>query len=413
MKHHRAYRPWLVATALLAVSSCEGHDELVQPSAQRASTALQRRVPPPGLELARLVALSLRDAETRATLFRAFQESPVAEGKLHVASHLRGTGRSLSLALARAGGTSQDGIEKIVSTLPHLEIYLPVQRHRAAWKGGTDVQVAIWWSEEEAPIGFDLAGERVPLTLDRPPTTPTIVITRSESFDGSGRPFTWSARSSDDRLRQMAEECTPDMDFCDGGGGGGGGGGSGSPSWEPPAGSTNQRGIGIRERISHLRAVDDLEGWPSGNPEFRLIVIANNDADAEAEITNVIPIPEDPWSGHDGNETFREWVGGLNMADWDVDYGTRALLACFEADGGDPNQTFELSTSTQIAPGQTVTFKHTFRIGEQDNKCAGQYALLIKTSTGVWTSIPVYDTGVQESGDPLELRWFGYGVAIP
>jgi len=140
--------------------------------------------------LGRLVALALREPSARSVFYHAASNSVVTdEKKLFLGGFLRGEGMPLLQAMARAGGMDVPGVLALLSESGPMEMYLPVDAHRAAWKGGTDVQVAVALKDGIVPAGFDLNGNRVQLSGTRAPAIPTVAITFLESFDPAGTPF--------------------------------------------------------------------------------------------------------------------------------------------------------------------------------------------------------------------------------
>ena len=65
-----------------------------------------------------------------------------------------------------------------------LEMYFPVAAHRAAWTGDENVLVATAERDGDAPVAFDLAGRRIVLSPDSPPSTPVLAVEPAElDFD--------------------------------------------------------------------------------------------------------------------------------------------------------------------------------------------------------------------------------------
>jgi hypothetical protein len=176
------------ATALVLGAAACADD--AQPTLSGSTPAASAAATGPAHErLATLVALGFRDASVRAQFRAATAASKVGgEGKLHLGSYLRGEGQPLVRAIARATGVSQDELLGLIAQTGPLEIYLPVDAHRAAWKGGEDVIVAAQIDEDAVPFGVDLAGRRVALSLDKEPATPVISIVPAESFEANGLP---------------------------------------------------------------------------------------------------------------------------------------------------------------------------------------------------------------------------------
>ncbi|HSP77001.1 MAG TPA: hypothetical protein VLQ93_00630, partial [Myxococcaceae bacterium] len=151
----------------------------------QAEESLQREA---GQRLARAVALSLREPALRSLLQVAMAETLVKEDKVHFNSFVRGPGRGLLQAMSRSSGLSVAQLEELVRQVGSLEMYLPFKAHRSAWRGGEELLVATQYRDHETPVGFDLDGNPVPLSLEAPPETPTLVLVPAEDFDAEGNP---------------------------------------------------------------------------------------------------------------------------------------------------------------------------------------------------------------------------------
>jgi|GEM_PF-6195113 len=173
--------------AVLTLAACGDSEQPFTP--ETTAPAAQSAAEPAMQQLARLVATSLRDPSVRAQLHAAVASSPVKEGKLYLSDYLKGQGNPLLRAMARAGGVSQAEVLGLIAQTGALEMYLPVDAHRAAWKGGDNVIVAAQLVEEEAPFGVDLQGRTLSLSLETEPTTPVISLVPAESFDETGRAY--------------------------------------------------------------------------------------------------------------------------------------------------------------------------------------------------------------------------------
>jgi hypothetical protein len=174
------------AAAVLSFTACSDDS---QPVLSDVNASTVQAGQPPIQQLARLVALSLNDGAVRGQLRAAMAASPVKEGKLYLSGYLRGPGSGLLRAMARSGGVSEAEVQALIAQTGALEIYLPVESHRGAWKGNENVIVAAQLVEEETPYGVDLQGRPVALSLENAPATPVISIVPAESFDQNGRAY--------------------------------------------------------------------------------------------------------------------------------------------------------------------------------------------------------------------------------
>jgi hypothetical protein len=181
-----------IATAILASMALAGMaactDGAQAPfQAEKATILAQNTEIPAGQRVAQLVALALREPSARGLFYRATSNSPVKEGKLFLAGFLGGEGTPLLQAMARAGGLSTAQVQALVAQTGPVEIYLPVEAHRAAWTGGDNVIVGYAERDRAQPYGFALDGSRVELSRDVAPATPTVMVTYAESFDAQGK----------------------------------------------------------------------------------------------------------------------------------------------------------------------------------------------------------------------------------
>jgi hypothetical protein len=231
------------AAAVLALAAC-GDDSSQPLLTEQAAPTAQIAAGPAMEQLARLVAVSMRDASVRAQFHAATAASPVREGKLHLSSYLRGQGSALLKAMSRASGTPESEVLALIGGTGPLEIYLPVDAHRAAWKGGDNVIIAAQLIEEEAPFAVDLQGRPVALSLETAPTTPVISIVPAEGFDEQGN--AWGAtRHGAANLSLSASPTGPSFGMNPDG------------SWT---------GLWVNE----VHTSQEYEPWTKGDPEFEM-----------------------------------------------------------------------------------------------------------------------------------------------
>ncbi len=228
--------PLALAVAVFAACADSSPEPPLLTEVEPAASATLQTSEPPHYELARRVALSLRDPSTRAGLRAAMGTSPVKEGKLHLQTYLTGGGEGLLSGMTPADAVRGAELSALLARLGGLEVYFPIAEHRARWSGGTDLIVASQMEEDEVPYGVDLDGRPVTLSLASAPHRPTLAIVPTESFDGVGRALT----------RDL-----------------GGFTGSG-PALAPDA--TTWTGLWINEvHVGH-----DYESWTRGSPEFEM-----------------------------------------------------------------------------------------------------------------------------------------------
>ena len=191
-------------------------------------------------QLARSMALALGDPAFRAHVKQQLDRSPFREHKLPFQRFLVADGGRGAAALARGTGVATTDLTRDANRAMPLEMYLPVPEHRRAWKGGDDILVATAVGDHEAPVAFDVHGNRRLLDAERPPATPVLAVVPVET-DFSVAP----------NICLLSLTC-----------GGGGGGGGGTPPPPPP---------GLYMTKSHF--VDDFEGWLKGDPEFEVHIL--------------------------------------------------------------------------------------------------------------------------------------------
>ncbi len=204
------------------------------------------------------LAHALSDPALRASFKRRFDASRAPEQKLQFQALARADQAVLLAALARSASSVQEVVGDLAAARA-LEVYLPVASHREAWDGGADILVATIERDGEAPVAFDVRGNRHRLDPDTPPGVPVIALVPQETDFTNGRPH-------------LAVTC---WDYC-GGGDGGGGGGGGSGGVAPPPSSAG----GLYLTSSHFE--ESHESWIKGKPEYEYHVYGV-DANGEAE----------------------------------------------------------------------------------------------------------------------------------
>lgn len=242
-------RRLLCCTAFLfGLAACHG-DDAPTPTAPSAPTATAAAVSPRERLAARL-AVALGDPATRAALKRRLDASHAPEGKLQFQALARADQGLLLASLARSGSTSVAELLGDLEAARPLEVYLPVEAHRAAWHGDAGLLVATIGKDGEAPVAYDLAGHRRVLSADTPPSTPVLALVPQETDFTGGRPL-------------LAASC---YDLC----------GSTSSTATSNLSST----AGLYLTTSHFE--DSFESWLKGKPEYEYHVyglVAGSDAE--------------------------------------------------------------------------------------------------------------------------------------
>ena len=231
----------VAALALLLVAlACSERAPVTAPSGpDRVAPASVTSTAPAAEQLARSMALALGDPAFRAHVKQQLDRSPFREHKLPFQRFLAADGGRGAAALARGAGSATADVTREANRAVPLEMYLPVPEHRRAWKGGDDILVATAVADHDAPVAFDVRGNRRLLDAERPPATPVLAVVPVET-DFSVAP----------NICLLSLPC------------GGGGGGGGTPPPPPP---------GLYMTKSHF--VDDFEGWLKGDPEFEVHIL--------------------------------------------------------------------------------------------------------------------------------------------
>lgn len=267
-----------LASALLLAAACAGEHPF--PTAPDAGLAVVEAADPASAAraraeaLARQLARALADPDTRAGLHRALAASRVREGKLHFQRQLRLPGSALLAGLARAGGRTEAAVREAAEAAIPLELYLPVEAHRARWRGGEDFLVATALADDDPPVAFDRLGRRSVLSPDHPPETPVLALVPVET--------------DFDRARAEAATCLD----C-----GGGDGGTALPSL------ADQHLV-----LTWAWFRDDFEGWLKGSPEYELHVLAPNGKDTTA-YRSLQCVGEHAPTGYYWNQNSSSWSG--------------------------------------------------------------------------------------------------------
>ncbi len=251
MQFHRLWPALLVATALTDCSERPSaplapDEPAAVPGAANAGRPTQARLE----RLARRTARALRDPAFRADVKAAMDRSTYREGKVQFQRYLKSDGgRGLRL-LAAADGEQEADVDDDATRSGVLEMYLPVPAHRAAWNGDANVLVATAEKDGEAPVAFDLAGHRLVLDKDSPPSTPVIAVEPAEVDFDAPTP-----------VEHML--CTENC---------GGGGGTATP---PTPGLY----------MTHVDFTGSFESWLKGDPEYEIHIMGPA---AKGDTTNLV-----------------------------------------------------------------------------------------------------------------------------
>jgi hypothetical protein len=208
--------------------------------------------------------LALSDPALRSDLQEAIAASSFPEHKIDFQDfiHKSTSGPLLRRAAANAGW-DEPRLRGLIERLPSLELYIPVEAQRAAWKGdGNLVVLGTALRDHDAKrmgktalTGFDTDGNPVAISMTSAPQQTLISLVPAEQ--------NFARLAAKGRL--AFKQCTPvtcgdgggDGSGGGSGGGGGGGGGGGIDGWY----------------VDYLRMVYNgwtYDGTPYGHPEFEV-----------------------------------------------------------------------------------------------------------------------------------------------
>lgn len=183
MLHRSSRTTHLLLTGVaLAVTACTDNPLSPAPTPVKSSAVQTSEGAALG-ELTRLVALAFAKPAIRNDLRGDLRESRhTREHKLELRAHVKGqSGGRLVAEMARAGGISTDSVNALIGRVRPLEMYMPGAANRATWAGGSDLLVASQLTEQDIPVGYDLSGARVTLSLKEAPALPTISLVPVET----------------------------------------------------------------------------------------------------------------------------------------------------------------------------------------------------------------------------------------
>jgi hypothetical protein len=233
----------LVATAVIAVAGCDRPPTAANEAGPGASALSSNAAERGAMDrLARRVARAMIDPGFRAYVKEQLDRSPFPEHKVQFQNFLRASnGRALK-DMARLSASLEQDVDQDALTATALEMYFPVESHRAEWSGDTNLLVASAWEDHEAPVAYDVGGKRQVLSPDRPPATPVLAVEPVET--DFSHPLGDGSQTT----------CTTG---CGGGGGG---------TVAPPSGLY----------MTYAHFVQDFEGWLKGDPEFEIHILGQS-----------------------------------------------------------------------------------------------------------------------------------------
>lgn len=291
--------------------------------------------------ITRSVALTLADDGVRQSFKNALRSAPFREHKLSLRKYL--VGQTMGAVAARAGMTVQ-GFDSIVASVRPLEIYMPVKSHRSQWVGGSDLLVVSQLEDSSTMVAFNLRGERVSVSRDVPPSTPTISITSAETrFDQPLEMAEWKNEGDQNgqavgtlvsrRLLRPLVECGTEC------------GGGGSYGYQPP---------GFYMTGDHIS--DLHEPWTRGDPEIEVHVhgpqdVGNSQYGADLACSGEHALPERTFDQNNPtwNGDVLIWTAQQN-ADFNALFSQGYHVLFWE----DDDTACTIKTDTQVLRGALV-----------------------------------------------------------
>jgi len=151
--------------------------------------------------------------------------------------------------MAEQTGMSRESVIALVQSVRPLEFYMPVEEHRSAWRGAASLVVASQLDESSTPVGYDLDGQTVRLSLEAAPATPTLALVPVETqFPDGDAAFATNAECADCAIEDAATS---------------------SASGQVAAAAADPN-AGIY--MTRMRVKDKRESWPRGDAEIEVHV---------------------------------------------------------------------------------------------------------------------------------------------
>jgi hypothetical protein len=154
----------------------------------------------------------------------------------------------------------------LLDELPDLEMYFPVDEHRANWTAEARVTVAFQLADGDDVIAFDSEGAERILDGSEPPEGPTLVLVPNETRRLVSMTENPAAFVATGNLMNSEGDCDPEtaLEPCDDPPSGGGGGPDDIPDFTVPT------GVPTGFYFGQMRVFDAGESWPRGDPELEV-----------------------------------------------------------------------------------------------------------------------------------------------
>ena len=222
--------------------------------------------------------------------------------------------------LNKARGATDKAAQRIKASpawdLEGIDLYFPVEDHKAKWKGNEDLIVAYSPAEDEdaikSIIGFSVkTQQRVTLDANGPPPTPVLMVAPEEHASHDMPVVT---RDLDD-VKLPSDEVKDDLVGRD-----------------PPPPEVDQPDSNSRWGIRYLKLYKDGEHWSRGKPEVyvQLFQVSGNTCYRKISSSPYVD-RENVWY-HTWNDT--RYANPPSWMDYNSNYENRVLMYINESDGG-------------------------------------------------------------------------------
>jgi hypothetical protein len=135
--------------------------------------------------LGRAVAIALADRNVRTELRNSMRASLLTSHKLILREYFATPeGARLRGAMQQALPANADVLDKLLASLPALELYLPFREQRLTWQGGSEIIVGSTLDRSHTPVlrSYTTAGQAMDLARrDGVPRRPLLLVTPSTS----------------------------------------------------------------------------------------------------------------------------------------------------------------------------------------------------------------------------------------
>jgi hypothetical protein len=269
----RAVKVFTTIAASIYLSACTDHHVVPTEIAVSVSNSATSNVQGANLRLVtRVLAQAFRDPKLLRYVGRAMRDSRHKEHKLRFTELLlRPQSTKLLSELAQLSGKRPAEFSAILATLPDLQFFVPVARHRRRWNGERNVYVASV-ADSGRILAYDTSGAQQVLAENVEPSNATFVLLPSEQTNWVSSESLALTDSLPSHVSLLVGDGCSEYAIieCDGGSGSGGGGGP------PPPGPVVSAAKPSGTYIVYARIFDDGESWIRGQPEIEIHFVGPN-----------------------------------------------------------------------------------------------------------------------------------------